>query len=198
MAANTVTCKGIQDTISWCEGSVELGGMRRSVYYAAGSDIVSMPTVQLDTKFRPTSSTATGTFVMAADCVFQRIDILPDKSRFLSDAQGEIPSQSQLNKLTLYHPSVSPEATAACCYINNAACIFVFQDTAGRWRICGNKNLPIKNSVTQDGGEGPTGSPNTTISVEATDYVAFPYFNGKIDTVDGELDCSSGTIAPAA
>lgn len=193
-SSDTVTCKGLQATIGWCEGTPEIGGLRRSVYYAMVGDIVAMPQVPVDAKKRPTSAKLTGSFVMAADCVFQRIDILPEKSRYQSDPQGEIPSQSQLDKLTLYHPSVGPEAAAACCYINNAPCIFLFQDTQGRWRVCGNKNFPIKNSVSQDGGEGVTGSPNTTISVESTNLVSFPFYEGKVDTVDGELDCSTDTF----
>lgn len=189
------TCKGIQQTISWCEGTPELGGVRRSAYYICIADIVKAATLPKDSKGRPTSATLTGQFEFAADCMAQRIDILPEKSRYQSDPQGEYPSQSQLDKLTLVHPSVGPEATAACCYINNAPCIFFFQDTQGRWRVVGDKNYPIKNTVTQDQGEGVTGSPATTISVESTNLVSAPYYTGKLQTVDGELDCSSGTIA---
>lgn len=192
---STPSCKGIQKTIGWCIGTPEIGGVRRSAYYICISDIVQQAQIPKDAKGRPTSATLTGQYAFAADCVAQRIDIDPAKSRYQSEAQGECPGQTQLDKLTLYHPSVSPEATAACCYINNSPCIFFFQDTQGRWRVCGNLDLPIKNTVTQDGGEGVTGSPNTTISVESTNLVAFPYYTGKIETVDGEIDCSTTTAA---
>ena len=188
--AKKTTCKGIQDTIDWCQGTPELGGMRRSIYYVAAQDVVLAASLPRDAKHRPTSSILTGQYEFAEDVVAQRIDILPEKSRWQSDTQGEYPGQSQLDKLTLYHPSVSPEATAACCYINNSPCIFFFCDTTGRWRVCGDPDLPIKNSVTQDGGEGVTGSPNTTIAVESTNLVSFPYYTGKLKTGDGEIDCS--------
>lgn len=187
---STSTCKGIQNTIDWCQGTPELGGVRRQVYYIAVADIVLAASLPRDAKLRPTSAILSGQYQFAEDVEAQRIDILPEKSKFSSDPQGEYPGQSQLDKLTLYHPSVSPEATAACCYINNSPCIFFFQDTAGRWRVCGNPDFPIKNTVTQDGGEGVTGSPNTTIAVEATNLVSFPYYVGKIQTVDGEINCA--------
>lgn len=197
-ASSSNTCKGIQQTIDWCEGTPEIGGVRRSVYYICISDIVKAAKIKKDAKGRPISSTLEGEYVFAADCVAQRIDILPEKSRYQSDAQGEYPSQSQLDKLTLVHPSVGPEATAACCYINNAPCIFFFQDSQGRWRVVGNPDFPIKNSVAQDLGEGTTGSPATTISVESTNLIAAPYYTGKLDTVDGEIDCSTGTVTENA
>lgn len=197
MASSTSDiCKGIQKTIDWCEGTPEIGGVSREVYYACISDIVDEAKIPVDKKGRPTSATLQGEYKFAADCVAQRIDILPEKSKFSSDPQGEYPSQSQLDKLNLYHPSIGPVATAACCYINNAPCIFWFKDSQGRWRVVGSKRFPIKNTVTQDGGEGPTGSPSTVINVESTNIVSAPYYTGKLLTVDGEIDCSTDTVTP--
>jgi hypothetical protein len=41
--------------------------------------------------------------------------------------------------------------------------------------------------VTQDNGQGATGTASTTINVEATDIAPSPFYAGKIVTEDGEL-----------
>lgn len=181
-------CFGLQESLGWCEGTPEPAGIRRTAFYVSMADCVMHPKIPVDENHRPTSSTLEGKFELAEGKTFKRIDFLPDKSQFQSDPQGDYPNQTQLDKLTLLHPGVGPEATNACVYINNTRCIFLFQDMKGRWRMVGNPDFPSKNTVAQDLGQGVTGSTSTTIAVEASNLVAAPFYNGPIPTEDGIIN----------
>ena len=160
---------GLQESIGWCEGTPEPAGIRRRAYYISMADCLNHPKIPVDEDGRPTSSILTGQFVLAADKTFKYLDFLPEKSQFQSDPQGDYPNQTQLDKLTMVHPGVGPEATNACVYINNTRCFFLFQDKKGRWRLVGS----------------PT---STTIAVEASNLVSAPFFNGVILTEEGEIN----------
>ena len=186
----TNKCTSIQKSLGWCEGTPELPGVKRRIFYTAKSNIVAFPKLTRDELGRPTSATLSGEFTLAADANWKYIDILPDKSQLTSEAQGEYPSQTQLNKLNAVHPGVGPEASAAAAYINNADNVFVVEDMKGNFRVLGNDKWTTKSTVSQDLGQGATGATSTTISVEATDEVPAPFYVGKLQTEDGEVNCN--------
>lgn len=157
-------CLNIQKSLSWCEGTPELPGIMRRIYYIAKSAIVKWPKLKRDANgVRCIEAAFDGSFELAADEKWRYIDILPDKSQLTSDPQGELPSQTQLNKLTAVHPSVGKEASAAAAYINNSDNVFLVQDMKGYWRVVGSERWTTKSTVAQDNGQGATGSTATTI-----------------------------------
>lgn len=188
-------CSILQKSLSWCEGTPELPGIRKRLYYIAKSLIVSFPDLPRDDMGRPTSSVLAGSFELAADAKWKHIDIMPDKSTLTSEPQGEYPSQTQLDKLTAVHPGVGQEASEAAASINNCDNVFVVPDMKGNFRVVGSDKWPTKSTVAQDLGQGAAGTTSTTISVEATNEVPAPFYTGKLDTEDGEIDCSTGNAA---
>src|SRR5574344_1168326 len=188
MAVNT--CSALQKSLAWRQGTPELPGVKRRIYYLAKSEIVAFPLLPRDTQGRPTSAIYTGSFTLKADTKWKFIDILPDKSQLTSEAQGELPSQTQLNKLVAVHPGVGADASAAAAYINNSDNVFIVEDMKGNFRVVGCDKWSTKSTVAQDLGQGATGTTSTTISVEATDEVPAPFYKGTIETEDGEIDCS--------
>ena len=182
-------CSVIQQSLAWCQGAPELPGLKRRIYYIAKSEIVLFPELQRDAHGRPTNAVYTASFQMKADATWKYIDILPDKSQLTSEAQGELPSQTQLNKLTAVHPGVGKEATAAAAYLNNTDSVFLVEDMKGRYRVVGSDKWQTKVTVSQDLGQGPTGTAYTTINVEATDEVPAPFYAGSIETDDGIVEC---------
>ncbi len=190
-ATATNTCSALQKSLAWCQGTPELPGLRRRLYYLAKSEILAWPSFQRDSLGRATSAILSGSFTLKADVKWKYIDILPDKSQLTSEAQGELPSQTQLNKLTAVHPGVGAEAAAAAAYINNTDSVFVVQDMKGNWRIVGSERWQSKATVAQDLGQGPTGTTSTTVAVEATDEVPAPFYVGTLETEDGDIDCSA-------
>lgn len=164
--------------------------MKRRIYFLAKSFILGYPQLPRDELGRPTSAILDGEYTLAADAKWKYIDILPDKSQLTSEAQGELPSQTQLNKLVAVHPGVGAEASAAAAYINNTDNVFIVEDMKGNFRVLGNDKWLTKATVAQDLGQGATGTTSTTINVEATDEVPAPFFVGTLETEDGDIDCS--------
>ncbi len=187
------TCSALQRSLAWCQGTPELPGVKRRIYYLAKSEIVTWPTLPRDAQGRPTSAILTGSFALKADAKWKYIDILPDKSQLTSEAQGELPSQTQLNKLTAVHPAVGEEASAAAAYLNNSDNVFLVQDMKGCWRVVGSYRWLTKTTVAQDNGQGATGTTSTTIAVEATDEVPSPFYYGVIETEQGDINAGSNS-----
>lgn len=192
----SVTCPNLQQSIAWCQGAPEYPGIRGRVYYTSKGNIVKFPTLTRDSLKRATSATLSGSFELASGEVWKYIDINVEKSQLTSEAQGEAPSQTQLNKLTMVHNGVGEAATAAAVYLNNNDNVFVVQDMAGRYRVVGNERWQSKCTVAQDNGQG-TNPASTTISVEATDEIAAPFYVGTLETEEGTLDCSDGSVTPS-
>ncbi len=183
-------CTSIQKSLGWCQGTPELPGVKRRIFYLSSSFIVTYPQLPRDELGRVTSAVLAGSFVLSADAKWKYIDILPDKSQLTSEAQGEFPSQTQLNKLVAVHPGVGQEASAAAAYINNTNNVFIVEDMKGSYRVLGNDKWDTKSTVAQDLGQGATGTTSTTINVEVTDEVPAPFYVGVIETEDGDIDCS--------
>ena len=189
-------CTSIQKSLGWCQGTPELPGVKRRIYYIAKSYIVTFPQLPRDELGRATSSVLVGDFALLADTTWKYIDILPDKSQLTSEAQGELPSQTQLNKLVAVHPGVGQEASAAAAYINNTDNVFIVEDMKGNYRVLGNDKWTTKATVAQDLGQGATGTTSTTINVEATDEVPAPFYVGTLETEDGLVYCSPEVAKP--
>ena len=189
--ARTV-CSTIQQSLAWCQGTPELPGIKRRIYYISKDQIVSWPVLTYDSLGRLTSAAYSGSFVLAADATWKFIDILPDKSQLTSDPQGEFPSQTQLNKLVAVHPSVGLEASALSAYVNNNDCVYLVETVRGQFRVVGSDKWQVKSTVAQDLGQGATGTTSTTLNVEATDECPAPFYYGEIVTEDGVINEDTG------
>ena len=181
-------CSPLQKSLAWCMGTPELPGIRKRIYYISKDQIAVWPTYIRDYYNRRTKKAAyRGDFVLVADAKWKYIDIIPEKSQLTSEPQGELPSQTQLNKLVAVFPGVSPEASAAACYLNNSDNVFLVEDMKGFFRVVGCRKWFTKTTVSQDNGQGPTGNTSTTINVEAPDEVPSPFYMGIIETEDGDV-----------
>ena len=183
-------CSSLQKSLAWCQGTPEFPGIKRRLYYISKANIAKWPTLPTDAAGRPTGAVYQGSFVLVADANWKYIDILSEKSQLTSEAQGEVPSQTQLNKLTAVHPAVGPDATAASAYLNNSDNVFIIEDMKGKYRVVGSDMWNTKTTVSQDLGQGATGTTSTTINVEATDVVPAPFYEGSIVTEDGTIEAS--------
>ena len=186
-------CSSFQKSLAWCQGKPELPGVKRRIYYISKYDIVGWPSLSHDTNGRLKTAKYTGEFTLRADAKWHYIDIIPDKSQLTSEAQGEYPSQTQLNKLVAVHPGVDAEASAAAAYLNNNDNVFIVEDMRGLRRVVGSEKWLTKTTVAQDLGQGATGTASTTINVEATDECPAPFYPGTIVTEEGTLQ---GVVIP--
>ncbi len=188
-------CSSILQSLEWCQGKPELPGIKRRLYYISKNDIVAWPQLPVDNNGRPTSAVLQGNFTLASDTTWKHIDVLPDKSGVTSEPQGEVPSQTQLNKLTAVHPSTDEEATAATAFINNSDCVFIFEQMNGKYRVIGNEMWNTVSTVNQDLGQGATGTKSTTIEASVSDIIAAPFYEGEIVTEDGTINASATPTA---
>lgn len=179
-------CPTLQKSLDWCEGTPQYPGFRRRVYFCNKALIVAWPEFETDEFGRVTSTLLQGNFELAEDAYWQYLDVNTDKSAVTSEAQGEVPSQTQLNKATFVHNGIDALATEVAAMISYGDNVFVFEDTQGHFRVIGNRRWRTKSTVNQDQGQG-TNPANTIINVEATDIVAPPFYNGSLATEDGEV-----------
>lgn len=184
-------CSSIQKSLKWCEGTPQYPGIKRRLYFCSKNDIVAYP------KYVKDEAKYLGDFILAADKKLLALDIIPQKSQLTSEAQGETPSQTQLNKLTAVHPGIGAEASAAALYLNNHDSVFFVPDMEGKYRVVGCERWPAKITVAQDLGQGAAGVAATTISVEASDICPAPFYAGKMDTEEG-IFMGDGSPVPDA
>ena len=181
---NREKCTPLQKSLEWCEGQPEYPGIRKRIYYVAKADIVTWPKLPVDANGKITVGGYVEGFVLAADKYWHHIDVLPDKCEATSDPPGEMPSQTQLNKLVAVYPGVGEKATKAGSYINNVDNVYVVEDMRGFFRVIGSERWMTKSTFTQDLGKGPTGNAASTLNAECTDVLALPFYYGKITEWD--------------
>lgn len=184
---NTTTCNPIAKSLRWCPGSTVLPGVKNKAYRINRALITAWPVLSKDTSNNLTSAVYTGSFTLAASAVWDEIDILADKSQLTSETQGEIPSKTQLNKLTLVHPTVGEDAAVFIASCINADDIYLVPCSDGKYRVVGCEMYPTKTTASQDQGQGVTGNANTTINVEAPDITAAPFYVGDIVLAGGTI-----------
>ena len=66
----TNNCSALQKSLSWCQGTPELPGIKRRLYYIAKSLIAKWPTLPKDAQGRPTAAVYQGSFVLVADATW--------------------------------------------------------------------------------------------------------------------------------
>lgn len=177
-------CINLQSSLAWCEGAPVFPGIKRRIYFVAKSDIAQWPIMEESLGGRPVAPYYLGPLTLRADKYWHYMDVLPDKCQVTSEAQGEFPSQTQLNKLTAVHPGVNGKATLSAAYLNNSDNVYLVEDMRGHFRMIGSERWPTKTTVKQDLGQGPTGTAATTIEVEATDVIPAPFYVGPFETLD--------------
>lgn len=179
-------CYEIQSSLDWCMGRPELPGIKSKVYFVPKSNIKRWPMLEQLIGGRHHSAEYEGSFEFGYNSTFRYITVLGEKSQLTSEPQGEYPNQTQLNKLTIVYPGTNEEATMLAAYFNNSDCVFIVTDMNGRMRVVGSKDIPTKVTVSQDLGQGPTGTASTTINIEATDFVESPFYDGEVPIFSDE------------
>lgn len=185
-------CTSILKSIPWCEGKPVKPGIRRRCFFVAKADVVTYPTLERDELGRPTSATYKENFTLAEGKKFLVIDHLPEKAEPKSDPQGEFPSQTFNNQLTLVCPDVGPEATAAITPFLNTEVIVIVEDMYGRFRVFGNEDWGARVAPSQALGQGATGTSATTLAITASDECSMPFYEGEIPTEDGTINEAEG------
>lgn len=191
------TINNIYDDLKFCKGKTVLPGLRPKVYYIPKGQIVKFPTLpEVDSEGATMESIGTyeGDFVLAADAVAKRIDILTPASNVTSASQGEKPSKTFQNSSTLKYAGNNAAAVGFARLANSDDFVYIVQQRDGKWRVVGNESFETNTNPSQDSGMAETDASGTTLEITVTDVCPAPYYVGKLNTSDGVLDCATNTI----
>lgn len=183
-------------SLGFCQGKPVLPGIRRRVYYQKKSNIAKWPKLpELDAEGATMEKIATyeGDFILAADKKWLSLDVLTAKSDVSSEAQGEKPSVTVLNKANLLHSGTDEAATGFCRMALNDDLVFLSQQRNGKFRVIGNEAFETTVKPSQTTGQGDTGESGTTLEVSVTDVCPAPFYAGKIETEDGTISGADGS-----
>lgn len=190
------TNQSLYEGLEWCQGTPVLPGIRSAVYYAPKKDILAWPTLPAATgdpdQHMANLATLVGNFTLAADTVWRKLDIVDKSSSISSEAQGDQPCITSLNKATFLYPGILEQATGFARQANADDLVFIVFGKEGKARVLGNEMFQTTTKVSQASGSQPTDSAGTTIEVEVTDVCPPAFYPGVITTADGDISGADG------
>jgi len=174
------------DSLRWCDGKVQMPGIRNRVYFIPKRDIVLFPKLpEIDENADAKKlSVYEGSFELAVNTKWKYIDVMTDKSPVNSEPQGDPPSVTALNTGTFFHSGTEEEATSFARLANNSDFVYLFQIRKGKYRVIGNEMYQTSTKVSQNLGDNATSEIGTSIVVTVTDECPPPFYTGEIVTED--------------
>jgi hypothetical protein len=133
-------------------------------------------------------ATYTGSFVLALNKKWQKLNVLVDKSPVTAESQGTKPSKSTLVKATFVHPGTEEDATAFCRLANNDDYVYIVKTKPGKYRVIGNDMYQTETNPSQNLGGAATDEMGTTLEVSVTDMMPAPFYTGLIEAVSGNIN----------
>ena len=197
MAKKKCEVADLYDSLEFCPGETSLPGLRNEAYFVSRHQITTypkLPAVTDDGVSMSSLATYKGDFSLAADAVFHKMDILDSKSNNISSSQGEKPSKSFINTITLKYAGNNEAAAGFCRLANVDDLLFIVRQRDGAYRVIGNEMFATDVKPSQDSGMQVTDESGTTIEASVTDVAPAPYYKGHIKTADGIIDCATGEI----
>ncbi|GHU81138.1 hypothetical protein FACS1894145_8120 [Bacteroidia bacterium] len=187
-------CTGISpQSLEWCDGKINLPGIRTNVFFIPQRDIVAWPTIpETFTTDMSVLAVYQGNFTLAEDKKWNKMQVLVDKSPVTSESQGSKPSKTTLVKATFVHPGTEEKATAFCRLANNDDYVYLVQTKPGKYRTIGNDMYQTETNPSQNLGGAPTDEMGTILDVSVTDMMPAPFYTGIIETVDGDINVPVG------
>ena len=190
------TTQSLYEGLEWCQGAPVLPGIRGRVYYIPKKDIVGWPTLPTATgaegQHMANLATYNGNFTLAADVVWLKLDVVDKSSSITSEAQGDQPCITSLNKATFLHPGTKEQITGFVRQANCDDLVYIVFEKDGKARVIGNEMYQTTTKASQASGSQPTDSAGTTIEVEVTDVCPAPFYPGNIVTEDGTISGADG------
>ena len=191
----------IYDSLEHCLGETVLPGLRQQAWGIPKSQIVGWPTLPDPHDNEATMesiATLVGDFTLAAEAKFFKIDILDTASNIKSESQGNMPSKTFLNTLTLKYAGNNAAAAGFCRLANSDDLVYIIQMRDGSFRVLGNEKFRTDTKPSQDSGMEVTDASGTQFEITVTDVCPAPFFVGKFKTAEGVMDCATGTLEAAA
>lgn len=194
--ANTSSCTGLNnlyDNIDFCPGEISLPGVRDHFYFIRKKDIVTWPTLPLNSAADLEHvAVYTGNFVLAADAKWKRAALVPNESEPKSEQVGNYGSRCFTNSISLVLPGTGKKVTGFITELNNDDVVILVPQRDGQVRIFGSASFNVEVKPSQAWGKGSGDSNTTTVEVSCEDRAATPFYPGTIElddvTINGATD----------
>ena len=194
----TCTTKDLYKSVRRCPGTLIQPGIRPKFYAILLSQILTWPELPKTITDKETDMAALakykGNFTLAGDAKWHRVDLVSLKSSITSETQGEAPSATILNKAEFVVGGMDADISGFGRMAINDDMVYAVQEPDGRFRILGNDMFPVKSTFAQNSGAGATDSKTSTLSVEATDVCPAPFYEGKLETDEGDISGLDGSV----
>lgn len=194
-----MTCnqQDLYESLNYCAGQESFPGIQGKIYFIPKRSIVNWPKLPSVNDLATSDSIERiaiyeGNFVLAADKKFREMDVVMEESPVSCESQGETPSKSFLNKATIKLYSTEEDATAFARMANNDDLVFIILQKNGKARVIGSKMFPTSIRPKQDLGATATDKAGSILEIEATDKCPAPFYVGKIELEDGDIDGATG------
>ena len=192
--------KTLLQDVKFCQGKKSLPGTKKRVYLADIRDIVGFPTkpnrdaegFSLDKV-----PVLTGAFTMAQGKYFAQVDIINNNGSIKVEAQGTFGSKTFKCTYTGNAPGTEEEVSGLIAELLNAEIIAVVPTRSGKFRVIGSEEFPAEINPSQDTGQAPTDTNQTTLEIAADDELPAPFFTGTLPISEGSLNCATGAVASA-
>lgn len=178
--------------LDWTAGLTSIPGIYEVLYYIPKSDISAWPTLAAVPDDETEETTYSGSFTLVDLKTWKRINCIDIKSPVTSEPQGEIRSQTFLNKATIKTALTDEKATAFAKLANNTDLVYIVREKdTGKYRVLGNEMFHCNTKPMLAIGGAPTDEKGTTIEIEVTDKIPAPFYTGSIVTDDGDINPGS-------
>lgn len=200
--------KTLLEDVKFCQGKKSLPGTKKRVYLADIRDIVKFPKLAdrsaqgaklSDVATYPATiasgnSNVANNFEMAQGKHFIQVDIINNNGKLVCEPQGTSGSKTYKNTYTGNAPGTEEEVTGLIAEVLNAEVISVVPTRSGKFRVVGSEDFPAEVNPSQDTGQAPTDTNQTTLEIVADDEMPAPFYYGKLPVSGGELDCTTGEV----
>lgn len=191
----------IYESLEHCLGDTVLPGLRPKAWGIPKRQITKWPKLPAPSDKDATMSaiaTYADDFGLAADVAFFGIDILDTASNIKSESQGNPPSKTFLNTLTLKYAGNNAAAAGFCRLANSDDLVYIVQMRDGSFRVMGNEKFRTDTKPSQDSGMEVTDASGTQLEITVSDVCPAPFYTGKFKTAEGIMNCATGELEPAA
>ncbi|MCH3994308.1 MAG: hypothetical protein LKE54_04525 [Prevotella sp.] len=199
MTKQCTEINNLYDDVPHCPGQISLPGVREHFYWLRRSEIIKWPVLPMNgAETLEENPVYKDDFVLAADSVWHRADLIPNESEPKSEQAGVYGSLHFSNQITLVLPGTGPKVTGLINELNNDDVVILVPQRDGHVRVFGNQDFQTTIKPSQAWGKGSSDSSNTTISVTIEDKSATPFYNGKIHTADGDVSGETDELIVAS
>ena len=116
------------ENLDWTDGDVSIPGIASIAYAIPKTNILVWPKFKVDPANATEDVTYEGSFELVALKTWKRINCIDSKSPVTCEVQGEIRSQTFLNKATLKTSLTNEAATSYAKRANNSDMVYLVQE----------------------------------------------------------------------